>query len=283
MIRPPLPQLLAFRNAYASALSRYVREPSETSLTVAYELGRSAVTQQLSVLDLAVAYQEGLVQVLSDPGPAGEASAIARAAGDFFLESLASFEMLHRGADAARDSIGQHRRRTQLSRQLSTFLADASLAMSPESLEEILCLAVDQAREILGADCCLATVAGGGSPCAAQAISSAGADRDWLWTRWLDLPSIYQHLAERGGSLRLAGRQATDVLSAATTRPLPATCSWLVASLTALDGTPIGAMQAFGKQGGDFTDDDEATLNHLAQMVSSATERMRLYHHDGPP
>lgn len=282
MIRPAAPQLVAFRNAYASALRQYVREASETSLTVAYELGRTAVSQQLSVLDLAVAYQEGLAQLLSDPGPVGEASELVRAAGDFFLESLASFEMLHRGADAARDTIGQHRRRTRLSRQLSTFLADSSLAMSPESLEEMLRLAVDHAREIIGAACCLATVAGGGSPCAAQAISYAGADRDWLWARWLDLPSIYRLLAEQGGSLRLAGEQSADVLAAATTRPLPAMHSWLAASLTALDSTPIGAIQAFGKQRGNFSDDDEATLTHLAQMVSGAAERMRLYHHGGP-
>lgn len=282
MIRPSPPQLVAFRNAYAAALSQYVREPSETSLTVAYELGRTAVTQQLSVLDLAVAHQEGLAQLLSDPGPVGEAAEVARAAGDFFLESLASFEMLHRGADAARDSIGQHRRRTQLSRQLSTFLADSSLAISPGSLEEILRLAVDQAREIIGADCCLATVAGGGSPCAARAIAYAGADEDWLWAGWLDLPSIYRLLAEQGGSLRLAGEQAADVLAASTNRPLSATRTWLAASLTALDGTPIGAIQAFGKQRGSFSDDDEATLTHLAQMVSGAAERMRLYHHGDP-
>jgi hypothetical protein len=46
-----------FRAAYASALRDHLREPTETSLRVAYELARDAVRRQLSVLDLAVAHQ----------------------------------------------------------------------------------------------------------------------------------------------------------------------------------------------------------------------------------
>ena len=49
-----------YRNTYISAFRAHLRKPSEDSLTVAYELGRAAVTQQLSVLDVAVAYHQGL-------------------------------------------------------------------------------------------------------------------------------------------------------------------------------------------------------------------------------
>ena len=52
---------------------------------------------------------------------------------------------------------------------------------------------------------------------------------------------------------------------------------WLGASLTALDGGELGAIQVFDKQEGDFTGDDEAALVHLAQMVSAAVERARSY------
>ena len=114
--------------------------------------------QQLSVLDLTLAHEEGLAQLLARPEGADDARRITRAAGDFFLESMASFEMLHRGAGAARESIAQHLRKAQLSRQLSSFLADASLAVSPESLGEVLQLAVDLGREMIAAECCLGTV-----------------------------------------------------------------------------------------------------------------------------
>ena len=49
-----------FRAAYASALLDYLLQPTETSLRVAYELAREAVSRSFSVLDLAVAHQEAL-------------------------------------------------------------------------------------------------------------------------------------------------------------------------------------------------------------------------------
>ena len=54
-----------FRAAYASALGEYLRDRNEDSLRTAYELGRDAVGRQLSVLDLAVAYQEALLSSLA--------------------------------------------------------------------------------------------------------------------------------------------------------------------------------------------------------------------------
>ena len=53
------------RAAYASALADYLDDRSEGSLRAAYELGREAVSRQLSVLDLAVAHQEALLSVLA--------------------------------------------------------------------------------------------------------------------------------------------------------------------------------------------------------------------------
>ena len=49
-----------------SALTEYLRDPSERSLRVAYELGREAVSRQLSMLDLAVVQQEALLSALAD-------------------------------------------------------------------------------------------------------------------------------------------------------------------------------------------------------------------------
>jgi GAF domain-containing protein len=52
---------------------------------------------------------------------------------------------------------------------------------------------------------------------------------------------------------------------------------WLAASLTALDGSEMGAVQVFDKATGSFTEEDAAALVHLAQIASAAVERVQLY------
>ena len=87
-----------------------------------------------------------------------------------------------------------------------------------------------------------------------------------------------------GSSARAAARRGSPASSSLACRPsAPRTAigrfeGWLAASLTALDGSELGAIQLFDKQGGGFTVDDEAALVHLAQMTSAAVERARLYH-----
>jgi hypothetical protein len=270
-------QRVLYRSTYISALREHLHRPSEDSLTVAYELGRTAVTHQLSVLDVAVAYHQGLTAALTQAPGRSESEVIVRCAGEFFLESLASFEMLHRSAAEARSSADEHRRRARLSRQLSTFLTDSSLALqSSDSMDEMLQLAVDQGREILAAGCCLVTIAAEAVPRAAEAISHAEPAAEWTFTRWLDLPGIYRLLEENAGLMRLTGKhQAMSALP--ETKFAQPDRSWLAVSLTALDGTQIGALQAFGNQPAAFTNEDEAALVHLAQMISATVERMRLY------
>lgn len=268
-----------FRTAYASALGDYLRDLTESSLRVAYELGREAVSRQLSVLDLAVIHQESVLSALAGVSEVAEVQQFTRATSDFFLESLSSFEMVQRGFKDARQAFRLERRQTELSRQLSSFLADASLALDASgSLEEMLRLVAEQARELVGAECCVATVSGEGRPRDAEAASHAEADGRWpAFIRWLDLLAIYPLLRQSGGSVRIACQQLAELPSfraAASDRPLQ---GWLAASLTALDGSELGAIQLFDKQGGGFTEDDEAALVHLAQMASAAVERARLY------
>ena len=103
--------------------------------------------------------------------------------------------MVQRGFGEAREAARLERRQTELSRQLSTFLADASLALdASDSLEEMLRLVAEQARELVGADCCVATVADGGPARAApRPPPTREADRRWAaFVRWLDLFAIYR-------------------------------------------------------------------------------------------
>jgi len=266
-----------FKAAYASALGEYLRDPTESALRVAYELAREAVGRHLSVLDLAVAHQEALQSALAGASESAEVQRVVRAAGDFFLEGLSTFDMVQRGFGEARQAAWLERRQTELSRQLSTFLADASLALDAEdSLQEMLRLVAEQARELVDADCCVATVTADGEPRTAEAVSHSEDNRWPTFVRWLDLSAVYEVLRLRGGSARVAGEELADMphLRAAGGPPPR---GWLAASLTALDGRELGAIQLFDKHDGSFTGEDQAALVHLAQMASAAVDRARLY------
>ena len=135
-----------------------------------------------------------MLSALAGASGAAEAQQVTRAAGDFFLEGLSTFEMVQRGFAEARQAARLERRQTELSRQLSTFLADASLALdASDSLEEMLRLVAEQARELVGADCCVATVAVARPAPDRRSGLLPEADRRWTaFVRWLDLPAIYR-------------------------------------------------------------------------------------------
>jgi len=226
-----------------------------------------------------VTHQDALQSILSDPAAADEAQEQVRAAGDFFLESLSSFEMVQRGFKEARQALVLQRRHTELSRQLSSFLGDASLALNAtDSVEEMLRLVSEQARELLGAECCMTTVAIAGYPRAAEAASYPEDDARWTrLLRWLDLHAIYGLVRSSGGSLRMAREQLRRLPAFRTVGGDGPPNGWLAASLTTLDGRELGAIQVFDKQHGAFTAEDAAVLVHLAQTASAAIERTTLY------
>ena len=191
--------------------------------------------------------------------------------------------MVQRGFREARQEVLHERRQTELSRQLSSFLADASLALDAhDSLQEMLQLVAEQARELVGADCCVTTVAAPGLPRSAEAASYAETGRRWsTLVRWLDREAIYDLVRRSGGSVRVPGDQLASIAPFRDLQGEPTLRGWLAASLTALDGTELGAVQLFDKQHGAFTPDDEAALVHLAQTASAAVERARLYQERG--
>src|ERR671934_1099467 len=141
----------AFHGRYAAAFATFVDEPSERSLRAAYELGRDAVKAELSILEIAGAHHEALAHAL-DSAPGEKTAAICTAAGDFLVESLAAFEMIQRGWSEARREAFTDRRNARMMRQLSTILADDALAAGElESLEEVLQLVAEHAREMTDA------------------------------------------------------------------------------------------------------------------------------------
>jgi Phosphoserine phosphatase RsbU, N-terminal domain len=80
---------------YRVAFLQYLPRHAESALHRGYELGRTAVTEGLSVLELARIHHEVFLEALRET-PAEELPAVAAAASEFFLEVLATFDMAQR-------------------------------------------------------------------------------------------------------------------------------------------------------------------------------------------
>jgi ANTAR domain/Phosphoserine phosphatase RsbU, N-terminal domain len=86
-----------FRRDYAPVFLQYLSERGERGRRAAYELGRRAIGEQLSVLDLARIHHGILLDVLKTHRSPQELERIAEAASEFLVEALAVFEMTQRG------------------------------------------------------------------------------------------------------------------------------------------------------------------------------------------
>jgi len=80
---------------YRAAFLRYLPRREEAPLTSGYELGRSAVADGVSVLDLARVHHEVLLEALRETSREDLAE-VATAASEFFLEVLATYDMAQR-------------------------------------------------------------------------------------------------------------------------------------------------------------------------------------------
>jgi GAF domain-containing protein len=257
---------------YAEALHRALTGGGdEGALAAAYELGRDAVGQGLSVLDLAALHNDALVHELRG-APEHAADRTATAAGDFFLESLSAYELLARVLRQSNEVRRLEQRHAVLLRQLSGFLADASLAVDANaSLQEVLQLVAEHALDVVDADACTARLGPSGDDDAvreAQALTGSGAPDAGVRRR---LTELYSQLGVEGGPVRLDAAAVAD-------RVPGAQAAWVAAPFTALDGRVIGLLQLFSL-GSDrpFSAVDEAVLVQLAQMASATFERMDLY------
>ncbi len=248
-----------FRAAYGAAFRSYVDDRTEFNLRTAYELGRDAVVRDLSVLDLTLVHHDVLLDALREAATA-DVEHVTHAAAAFVLESLSAFEMVRRGFNEAREAALLERRQAAMLRQLSNFLADISLALATaDPLEEMLQLVAEQARELVGCGWCRVSIAVGPDE-VREAISRSETTAGSFG------PSRSCHEGSRG---------AATGISAATSDE-----GALAARLTALDGRAIGSLELACKRDGDFSGVDEAVLANLAQMVSAAVERTRLYQRD---
>jgi hypothetical protein len=263
------------RRSYASGLQAYLQDPNERTLRAAYELGREAVTRELDVLDLALVHHEALAGALRAADP-DDLERLIRSAADFLLDSLSAFEMMRRAYTEARDAAALERRQASMLRQLSSLLADASLALDTSgSFEEMLRLVAEQARELTRAACCVAALV---STSNGLEIEAAAFEEDDEHAAAFVRSADLRALARVARSAARAVRMSRDELAAhAASRDVDPGGGWLAAPLTTLDERQIGWIQLLAAPDAEFTEIDEAVLAHLAQMTSATVERAQMY------
>ncbi len=80
---------------YRVAFLQYLPRREEAALSRGYELGRTAVADGVSILELARIHHDVLLEALRETPPE-ELTAVATAASEFFLEVLATVDMTQR-------------------------------------------------------------------------------------------------------------------------------------------------------------------------------------------
>jgi hypothetical protein len=84
------------RRNYRAAFLRYLPNRDEAALDAGYQIGRSAVVDGLTILDLVQVHHDVLREVLRTGGPE-ELDGLTATAADFLVEVLATYEMTRRG------------------------------------------------------------------------------------------------------------------------------------------------------------------------------------------
>jgi Phosphoserine phosphatase RsbU, N-terminal domain len=82
---------------YAAAFLGYLARRDEAGLRAAYELGRSAVSNPVGLLNLVHVHHEVLVGVLHTARTLEELQDIGSAGAAFLIDALTSFQMTPRG------------------------------------------------------------------------------------------------------------------------------------------------------------------------------------------
>jgi serine phosphatase RsbU (regulator of sigma subunit) len=133
---------------YQEAFGAWLAHRDERELGTAYALGREAVSERLSVLDLAEAHHKAAEEALRDEADPARRGELLAAAGVFFGEALSTFEIAHRGYREVQEVARlEHEHVMQL-----RALAEASVRINATlTTEEVLELTVEAAQRVLGA------------------------------------------------------------------------------------------------------------------------------------
>ena len=80
---------------YRASLLRYLPRRDEAALHTGYELGRRAVVDGVSLLELVEVHHQVLIEILQETST-DEVSRVATASAEFLIEVLATYDMSQR-------------------------------------------------------------------------------------------------------------------------------------------------------------------------------------------
>jgi serine phosphatase RsbU (regulator of sigma subunit)/anti-sigma regulatory factor (Ser/Thr protein kinase) len=266
-----------FRVEYAAAFHDYVTgEAGEQGLERAYELGRMAVGEGLSMLDLAAIHHESLAEALALASSPAEHARAATAATEFAMESLSTFEMAQRSFRETQETAPLEQRHREQLRGLADAAVAIARARTVEAASEIV---TQQALELIGASRAVASLGSGADrSLVLETIAEEGEPIKHRERR--GRPPLLQVVCEGGKLVRLSGEQLEAHPTWSRQDPPTGTESWLAVPLVDRAGRNAGLIHLSDKRTGAFNQNDEAILVQLAQIASVAIENVRLYQHE---
>jgi signal transduction histidine kinase len=96
-----------FEDEYRSSLREYAEGGGELALGRAYELGRRALTEQKSLVEMASLHHQAVLALVRETDSEKRLDELLRTSGEFFAECLSPYEMAHRGFQDAVKALRQ--------------------------------------------------------------------------------------------------------------------------------------------------------------------------------
>ena len=96
-----------FDEEYRSAIGEYAQRGGEAALGRAYELGRRAITEKKSLMEIASVHHQAVLELLSEAQGKARYQELLTAGGEFLAEMLSPYEMAHRGVQEAIAALRQ--------------------------------------------------------------------------------------------------------------------------------------------------------------------------------
>ncbi|QSQ22507.1 PAS domain-containing protein [Pyxidicoccus parkwayensis] len=175
------------------------------------------------------------------------------------------------------------KRESQRAEQLRGLAAASVTISGTATLDALLRVIAEQARELIGAHQAMTSMAVKGREGPSLQVVSLS-DKYAAWRA--DAPSLddgglYAYVARTLRPVRLSQAQLEAHPYWKGAGPpgggRPPLRGWLAAPLIGRDGVRLGLLQLSDKHEGDFTEEDEALLMQLAQLASVAIENVQLY------
>jgi serine phosphatase RsbU (regulator of sigma subunit) len=266
-----------YLSRYTQAFQRYVSQPDEAALEQAYELGRQAVLERMSQLDVAQVHHQALLAAITGR-PDLAIDYVVKLASAFGAENLSTFEMVQRGYFEAEQVLNLERQHSlQLRRRA---VAYERIGLS-STVDELASTVAEQAATILGARQALFRIPPHGDLDAPTILAwpqVLGAERQGYRDAILAL-GLHKLVGPQRRRVRISAGQLEARLGSqiASRRARWSRSGWLGIAFISPRGANLGVLEVFDKRTGDFAENDEAIVSPIAQIASAAIENRRLY------